>query len=118
MKNLISVLTVIAILIVVSSNLAISTEKKFELTDSQKRFAKSISDEVPYSKAEWINSYQLNATLKPHWSGLFPKDKAKNQANLISAEGFLYTGENICVKIIDPELGEIAYECSGNQSES
>jgi len=118
MKNLISVLTFIAILIAVSSNLAICADKKLELTDKQENFAKKISNDSEFSKAEWINNYVLDATLEPSWSILITETDAKKQAAILATQGFLYTGKNICFRITDPNRGELAYECKGDQSES
>jgi len=118
MKNLISVLTFIAILIVVSSNLAISEDKKFTLTQKQIEFAEEISSEQGFSKAEWVNSYVFDVTIDQDYFGSINTTKAETYAVLLGIRGFAQTKKTICVKILDTVRGEIGYHCVGKQSET
>lgn len=94
-----------------------SADEEITLTQEQKNFAKKISDETGVSKAEWMNTYVLDVTYDLY-SGVYTKNLAKLAAVIIAAEGYLYTAQNICVKVINSEIGELAYECSGDQSET
>lgn len=118
MKNFIYILIIVLIPIISGADLVRGKEKKTPLTKNQKNFAKGTSNDRTYSKAEWLNSYVLALTMSSTYSGLFTESDAKREASIIAAQGYLYTQQNICIKIIDPEYGELAYECSGDQSES
>ncbi len=118
MRILFCLLTIPLFFVLIETNFAETTDNKFELTYEQKNFAKSTAERTAFVNAEWVNSYVLNVTLQPHWSGQLTKEKAQIRANLISAEGYLYMQKDICVKITDPKFGELAYECKGDQSES
>jgi len=118
MKKFIYALTIAVVLFSFGANLAESNDKEIILTQHQKNFATSMMDEVGYLKAEWENSYVLKITMDPVMSSITTKSQAKQYAILNAAEGYLYTGKNICVKIIDPERGELAYECAGEHSDT
>ena len=97
--------------------ISLSTEKGISLTQYQRNFADKINNEDGFFEADWTNTYVLDLTMKKLYYGLLTKSAAKRQAVLYATQGYLYTGKNICIKIIDPENGELAYECVGEHSE-
>ena len=108
----------LTISIVISSffcNLAMSTDEEVELSQEQKEFAQKVAHDTGFKSAKWVNSYTLEVTIDPLFRGITDNSNASLYANIEAAQGYLFTGKNICVKIIDPELGELAYECAGEQ---
>ncbi len=110
-------LFLIVILCLISVS-AMSDGTDIPLTQNQKNFINVVTSESRYEKAAWVNTYLLEVTLNSASSGVFDVNSAKLAAVLIATKGVLYTEKDICIKIIDPEYGELAYHCMGEQSES
>lgn len=117
MKKLIYALTVFLFLLSFSVFSEESDKKNFQLTENQIKtinVIKLMSEEI---SAEWINPYTIEVTLDPVvFSHLDKKQAIKSASELVkllSGLGYEITKQSTCVKIIDPRLGELAYECFG-----
>ncbi len=114
MKKFLYVLIILSFITIPAS----SEDKNVPLTHNQKSFVSIATKDRAYSKAEWVNSLVLSVTVSQTYSGVLDLQTAKLGAIMLATEGYLYTEKNICVKITDPEFGELAYECMGDQSET
>ena len=103
------------ILLIIDSPL--SSSKDIELTEKQIAYAEEISKPEGILDAEWINSYTLQIKLNPEIIGPLTEAHGKERAEIISKYGYSYTGKDICVKVILPDLNELAYKCVGDNKE-
>ena len=113
MRKFIYALTLVLILFTIGA-ISEESEKAQELTDKQKLISAIILDGSGYLEAKWTNSYTIEATVDPEYFGNISESQAEKSAKLIADHGYKILDNNICVKIIDPYRGELAYTCKGN----
>ena len=84
---------------------------KLENTDKQKEFAQTLKKTPGILDAEWSTFHIIYVTVDLSTLGLNPKLKAQELADQISAAGFKYTNEDICVNIVYANRNKLASSC-------
>jgi len=93
-----------------------SKTSQLDLTKEQKDFAKLAKSNEEVVDAKWINEYTMVVINNTKILGELNESTASLEAELIAKLGHALTGKNICIKLLEPKRGEIAYECAGDQS--